>query len=270
VAVADRTTLGNIVFAPYSAVGWLATLGWMCLLSATTLPMLAFRRFESFQIKWPHPQISWPLWFIGCPLKVDRDPKYDKKKVSVFMLNHTSMLDASIACGSIQVPLCGLENAAHLKVPGYGWVLTMANAIPVRKGARRYEEIAEAFNERRSRGISVLAFPEAHRTMDGKVRPFKRGVFHIAVEAGIPITPMAVRGAYEMLPKGTWIHRPTKLHVYMAPQIETKDLTTDQVPQLMERVHEVVRAWVEDGVKKPELCLEPIPKVAPESDAAAQ
>ncbi|MCR9159412.1 MAG: lysophospholipid acyltransferase family protein [Nannocystaceae bacterium] len=224
---------------------------------ASALPVTLFKPFEKFQMLWVQPGVAMPLKFMLSKLVVDYDPLFDKTKMSVFTQNHVSMADANIACGAIPVPLCGLENASHLQVPGYGWLLKMSNAIPVRKGARRYEEVAEAFEERASRGISVLAFPEAHRTRDGKVGAFKKGVFHIAVKANIPIAPLCVRGAYHLLPKGEFTIRPSKVHVYMAPQIDTADLSEEDVPELMERVREVMRAWVEDGVKRPDLCTAP-------------
>jgi 1-acyl-sn-glycerol-3-phosphate acyltransferase len=176
----------------------------------------------------------------------------------VFVQNHVSMLDANIACGSIPVPLCGLENASHLHVPGYGWVLRMANAIPVRKGARRYEELAAAFRERASRGISVLAFPEAHRTRDGNVQPFKRGVFRMARDAGLPIVPVCTRGAFRMLPKGAITGRPSLIEVYIGPQVETEGLSDRQLEILAERMRETMQAWVDRREKRADLYLAPI------------
>ncbi|MBV1859977.1 MAG: 1-acyl-sn-glycerol-3-phosphate acyltransferase [Nannocystaceae bacterium] len=254
---AGRTKLGNALWTPYSMAVLGGGLAWMGGLWASALPFTLFQPFEKFQMKWVQPNVATPLKFALSKLEVDYDPAFDKTKMSVFMQNHVSMLDAGIACGSIPVPLCGLENAAHLQLPGYGWLLRMSNAIPVRKGGRRYEEIAAAFEERASRGISVLTFPEAHRTLDGNVGSFKRGVFKIAVKSNLPIAPLCVRGAYNLLPKGEFTIRPTRIEVYMAPQIDTTDLTDDDVPELMERVHEVMRSWVEDGVKRPELCTAP-------------
>ncbi|MEM6292869.1 MAG: lysophospholipid acyltransferase family protein [Myxococcota bacterium] len=247
-----------------------ASLTWMGGLWASALPFTIFKPFEKFQMKWVQPLVATPIRFAFSKLDVEYDPLFDKTKMSVFAQNHVSMMDANIACGSIPVPLCGLENAAHLDVPGYGWLLRMSNAIPVRKGANRYKEVAEAFRERASRGISVLAFPEAHRTLDGKVGKFKRGVFRIAVEANLPIAPLCVRGAYKMLPKGEFTIRPSRVHVYMAPQIDTTNLTEEDVPELMERVGEVMRAWVDDGVKRPDLCTAPFGlDRAPAEDASA-
>ncbi len=249
--------LGNALWAPYTVAAFGGTLAWMGALWASALPVTLFKPFEKFQMKWVQPLVATPLKFAFSKLDVEHDPEFDKTKMSVFMQNHVTMMDANIACGSIPVPICGLENAAHLDVPGYGWLLKMSNAIPVRKGGKRYSEVAEAFAERASRGISILTFPEAHRTLDGKVGDFKRGVFLISVRSNLPIAPVCVRGAYKMLPKGEYTIRPSRIHVYMAPQIDTSNLTEDDVPELMERVQELMRAWVDDGVRRPELCTAP-------------
>lgn len=255
----DRTLVGAALWAPWSAVGWVATLGWMGAIAASMLPMTLAVPFERLQIRYSfQPAVSWPLWLLLSPLRVTYDPGYDRSRVSVFTMNHVSMLDANIACGSIPVPLCGLENAAHLHLPGYGWLLRMSNAIPVRKGEGRFAEIAEAFGERASRGISVLAFPEAHRTLDGKLRPFKSGVFRAARDAGVPIVPVVSRGAYRMLPKGAFTMRPSRIEVYVAPQIETAGLSDDQIPALIERVREVMEAWIERKEMLGHRCLEPL------------
>lgn len=234
------------MWAPWSAVGWMATLGWMGTIAASMLPLTLAVPFERIQVRLGfQPAVAWPLWLLLSPLEVTYDPAYDRSRVSLFAMNHVSMLDANIACGSIPVPMCGLENASHLKVPGYGWLLKMSNAIPVRKGEGRLPGIVEAFRERASRGISVLAFPEAHRTLDGKLRPFKSGVFRAARDAGLPIVPVATRGAFRMLPKGAVTMRPSRIEVYVAPQIDTEELSDEQLPALMEHVREVMEGWIE-------------------------
>lgn len=254
----ERSLVGNVLWAPWSTVGWVGTLAWMGTIAASMLPLTLVVPFERIQSTLFQPATAWPLYLLLSPLEVTYDPAYDRSRVSLFAMNHVSMLDANIACGSIKVPLCGLENAAHLKIPGYGWLLKMSNAIPVRKGEGRLPEIVAAFRERASRGISVLAFPEAHRTLDGKLRPFKSGVFRAARDAGLPIVPIATRGAYRMLPKGAFTMRPSRIEVYIAPHIETEGLSDDDLPKLMERVREVLEGWIERKEMLGHRCAEPL------------
>jgi 1-acyl-sn-glycerol-3-phosphate acyltransferase len=235
----------DVLLWPWAPIAWLLAFAWMTVLVLVSLPVTLFIPFERFQMIWPHPQTGWTLAVTLSRVRITYDRRFDHKRPSMYVQNHVSTLDAHCACAAIPLPLCGLENAAHLKLPGYGWLMRLANAIPVEKGAGRFAQIARDVQERMSRGISILVFPEAHRTLDGKVRPFKRGVFQIARDSGIPVVPLAVRGMFEILPKGTLLIRPGKIEIYMGPQIETAGLTDDQVEELAEHVRQMIIGWVE-------------------------
>jgi 1-acyl-sn-glycerol-3-phosphate acyltransferase len=103
----------------------------------------------------------------------------------------------------------------------------------------------------------VLTFPEAHRTSDGKVQPFKRGVFQIARDAGIPVVPIAVRGMFEVLPKGRFLIRPGNVEIYMGPEIPTLGLSDAQLDRLSERVRDILVDWVDHRRTCGELVFEP-------------
>ena len=236
---------------------WLLSAVWTTAILVSIAPCLIFVPFERVQVLWGHPMMGWVVNFAFGRFRVHEDPLYQRDRTVVFVQNHVSMLDGYIACGVIRTPLCGLENAAHLRVPGYGWMMRAANAIGVERGAGRYRKIASAMKERASRGISILTFPEGHRTLDGNVAPFRLGVFRMARDAGLPIVPVAVRGAFRLLPKGAITARPATLDVYIGPPIETAGLTDEQLPELADRVREVVAAWVERGEMRGELCLQP-------------
>lgn len=264
-----RTLLGEILWAPYSVGAWLFTIVWLSTLAVVSIPFAAVFPFHRWQLWFTHPMTGWPCWVALGPVRTHVDPAY-RRIPSMFMQNHVSMLDGCIATASIRVPLCGLENASHLKVPGYGWIMRLASAIPVDRRKKDFlVDIREAIHERIDRGISVLTFPEGHRTMDGKVRPYKRGVFRMAIDSGLPIVPICVRGAYTLLPKGVFTVRPTFVDVYIAPQIETKGLTQAHLPMVQERVQQVTKAWVERGEKLGHLCKEPFPAIDEAADAEA-
>ncbi|MEM6990658.1 MAG: lysophospholipid acyltransferase family protein [Myxococcota bacterium] len=264
-----RTLIGEILWFPYSMFAWTLSLVWLCIVGLGCIVAVIFVPFERFQTRGPHQLTGMPMWFALGPVKTIEDPKYSRDVPSMFMQNHVSMLDGCTATASIRVPLCGLENAAHLSVPGYGWIMKCANAIAVdRKNPDLREMIRSSIHDRIARGISVLTFPEGHRTLDGKLRPFKNGVFRMAIESGIPISPIAVRGAYRVLPKGVVTVRPSQVTVYIAPQIETKGLTMEHLPALKERVRTVIEAFLERGEMLGDLCKEPL--ATPKADDAEE
>ncbi|MBW1876217.1 MAG: 1-acyl-sn-glycerol-3-phosphate acyltransferase, partial [Deltaproteobacteria bacterium] len=93
---------------------------------------------------------------------------------------------------------------------------------------------------------SILSFPEGHRTVTGHVGTFHDGLFHVAVELGVPVVPVAVTGLYEVLHKGSLIIRPgNEIIVYVEEPIPTDGMTTEDVPALRDRVRNIISARVE-------------------------
>ena len=254
--MADRPektrTARDLVYVPLSLAAWTGSFALMLGAVALSAPVALFVPFERFQTGFPKKMLASCLRLTGSRIEVDIDPAFDPSRPCVYAHNHTSVLDAHIAVWAIPGVFCGLENEAHLHVPGYGWLLRMANAIPVPRAREgRYRRVAEAFRDRARRGISILTFPEAHRTLDGKVRPFRRGVFFAARDAGLPVVPVAARGMYDLLPKGTWIVRPSRIHVRIGPPIETAGLSDAHVEDLTDTVRRIVADWVERGIWRP-------------------
>jgi len=243
---ARRTPIGDALWALPSLLVWTLSFGSMIILSLVCLPIAVFVRFERFQRWGPAQIMGFCPRYSGSRIHVHRDPGYDRSRVAVYVQNHVSVLDGHIALASIPQVICGLENAAHLRLPGYGMMMRLGNTIPVYKRSEgRSAEIAASVRERASRGISILTFPEGHRTIDGKVRDFRRGVFFIARDAGLPIVPVAVRGAYDMLPKGTPFLRAARIDVYIGAPVETAGLSDEAI----EGVIAEVRGWIIDRVE---------------------
>ncbi|MBI3272264.1 MAG: 1-acyl-sn-glycerol-3-phosphate acyltransferase [Planctomycetes bacterium] len=238
-----------IVFWAFWSVGvWTLSFLWMTVAILVSLPFLPFMRFERLQPLLPGRMLAMiPRWTLSS-IRVEHHPGFDPNRVSVILPNHTSMMDAHLLLRAIPTGFCGVMNAAHVWIPVYGWLMRLGNAIPLPKNREgRTAEITAAAKERASRGISIIVFPEAHRTLDGKLREFRRGGFFMARDAGLPVVPMAIRGMYEVFPKGTWIMRPGDVTIHVGPQVETAGLTDEQVGELAARVRAWISAIVERG-----------------------
>lgn len=179
-------------------------------------------------------------------LNIVYDPGFDPERVSVFCQNHVNVLDAFTACASIPQPFVGLMLAWHFKIPGYGWMMKATHGIPVHKGAKNRTELlcAEA-RDRANKGLSILAYPEAHRTSDGHVHSFKRGVFFMARDSGLPVVPLVVRGMFEINRKGSALFAPGKVDIYVGPQIETSNLDDDGILALAETMSTAMGRFVD-------------------------
>ncbi len=186
--------------------------------------------------------------FTLSKFKVIYDPKLERKRPSVYCSNHTNLLDAHVACASIPMPFCGVMDAWHFKVPGYGWMMKASRGIPVfRRKRSMLEDLTREAKVRLEEGLSILVFPEAHRTRDGKIQKFRKGVFRMARDAGYPVVPFAVRGMYEVNQKGSLLFKPGNVTVYVGRQYETANKSDEELEALAEEVREVLSRFVERG-----------------------
>jgi 1-acyl-sn-glycerol-3-phosphate acyltransferase len=87
-----------------------------------------------------------------------------------------------------------------------------AGYVPIRRGDKDSHGVAmQAAKERLHAGIAMFFFPEGTRSVDGRIKEFKTGAFRLAVENNVPIVPIALKGAGNLLPKGSW--KPGRAHV---------------------------------------------------------
>jgi 1-acyl-sn-glycerol-3-phosphate acyltransferase len=231
------------------AFAYPAAFGLMAAAMVPSIPLAAVMPFERFQTKFPQPLMALVPYVTGSSLKVTYAAGFDPDRVSMFMMNHTSILDAHVALHAVPRAFCGIQHVHHFKLPFYGWLMRKGNGIGVEKGAAgQAQRVAEQVHDRAERGISVLGFPEGRRTQNGRILPFRRGMFLMARDGGLPVVPLCVRGLWGVLRRGEWVVRPGKIEVYVGPQIETRDLTDEQIGELADRFQRFTADFVERGV----------------------
>jgi 1-acyl-sn-glycerol-3-phosphate acyltransferase len=111
----------------------------------------------------------------------------------------------------------------------------------VLRGVRR--SAVEALRRAReilAQRVSVVIFPEGTRSTTGDLLPFKDGAFRLAIEAGVPILPLAVSGTSTVLRKHDWRFGRSRAEVRVLPPVETTGLTLKDVPALRERVRDMI------------------------------
>lgn len=234
--------------AAYSTVVWTASFAWMGGVAVTWAAVslvIPSRRTHNYI---GGPGMGAVLRMTLSRVEIIYDPDFDPEQRGVFMQNHVNLLDAHAACASIPHAFCGMMNAWQFKIPMYGWIMKLADGIPVPGGKNRYRVIAEAARDRAKKGISILAFPEAHRTLDGKVAEFKRGVFWMARIAGLPVIPLATHGMYDLMRKGSFLLKPARITIYVGAQIQTRGLSDAELAAVMERTQKIIADFAERGI----------------------
>ncbi|MEN9798564.1 MAG: hypothetical protein RL653_2260 [Pseudomonadota bacterium] len=140
------------------------------------------------------------LWLCGAKLELEPLPPLDWSRPYVFVMNHQSGLD--ICCAFVAVPT-GLRFVAKhtlAYVPFLGWFMWATGMVFIDR-SNRFKAMAslKKAGERIRAGASILMYPEGTRSKDGTVLPFKKGPFLVALEAGVPVVPVAVEGSAQVL-----------------------------------------------------------------------
>ncbi len=166
----------------------------------------------------------------------------DTNQSYIFMSNHQSHLDAVAYAPNLPFRIRFFAKKELVNVPIFGQALYMARHIFIDRknveSAKKSIEKAKGFIKKYK--LSVLVFPEGTRSMTGKMGEFKKGGFVLALETGLPIVPLAVRGSYELLPPHTLKIKSGLIHLAVGEPISMAGYTMDTKDALIERVRTAI------------------------------
>jgi 1-acyl-sn-glycerol-3-phosphate acyltransferase len=184
----------------------------------------------------------------GVRVTVEGLERLQPGRTYVFAANHQSFYDIPIAFWRIPYQLRIISKDAIGRFPFLGWHLKRTGHMLVDRARPDRKSIFEWGARLTSNGLSLIIFPEGTRTRDGRVGPFKRGGFYIAVTAGLPIVPVSIVGSRHVMLKGRLATYPGHVRVVIHDPIETAGLSEDDVRSLSERVRQVVAPDAESDV----------------------
>ena len=168
----------------------------------------------------------------GVTLRVHGLARLARDRSYVFMANHASHFDGYAIAATLPHQWRAVLDAWIRRIPVFGWIGVLAGHVFLDRSqsATAVEALNRAAGVIRG-GISVLIFPEGTFNEDARLRPFKRGGFHLALRAGVPIVPLTV---VETATGPARVVRAIDLHV--GEPIETAALGEAAIPALMEQV----------------------------------
>jgi len=185
-------------------------------------------------------------WTIGARITVRGVENLDPDGTYVYMANHSSLVDIPAMFAYLPYQFRIMAKKELFYVPFMGWHLWTAGNFPVdrsdpRKTARSLRNVIEGVR----RGKSLAVFPEGTRSPDGKLRDFKPGSFKIAIKAGVPIVPVAIRGTHAILPKHSLVPRPGAVEVIIGRPLATDGSSDKDVRVLIEKTHHAIELELE-------------------------
>jgi 1-acyl-sn-glycerol-3-phosphate acyltransferase len=163
----------------------------------------------------------------------------DHKSAYIYMSNHVSNLDPPAQVPELPHRIAVMTKAELFKIPILGRAMRLAQFIPVDRKNRdaAIDSVNEAVRTVQS-GVSMLVYPEGTRSKDGRLLPFKKGPFHLAMQSGVPVVPITLLGSHQAWPKGKFaIYPGTVTMIFHAP-IDPKQF--DSRESLMVAVRDVV------------------------------
>lgn len=182
------------------------------------------------------------LWLAGVRLEVRGREKIPVQGAAVFMPNHQSNCDPP-AVVSVLPPVLILAKQEFFRVPVLGRAMRLRGFIPVdRKNRERGIQAVEKAVESLKAGHSFLAYPEGTRSPDGRLQPFKKGVFMMAIQAGAPIVPISISGSNKIMRKGEITMRPGTVRITFHDPIPTRGCTLEDRGRIMEAVRKGILA----------------------------
>jgi 1-acyl-sn-glycerol-3-phosphate acyltransferase len=188
----------------------------------------------------------------GAKFEVKHSTGFDPARTSIFICNHVNLFDAFVIYSAIPQFVRGFELDSHFKYPIYGWMMGRFGNVPVPDAPSRegLEIMTQRAKAALDSGVSLIAFAEGGRTRDGRVQPFKKGIFNLAQRFGVPIVPMSIVGSYEFFQTGNWMLYPAKITVYLHDTIETAGISRNEIDALRQRVQEIVALPVEESIAR--------------------
>ncbi len=160
------------------------------------------------------------------------------------MSNHVSNLDPPALIPRIPGRTAAFAKRALFKLPVFGYCLKLGSFIPVDRtgSAHTAQEIVGAAKRVLEQGVHITTFVEGTRSRDGRMLPFKKGTFYLAMQTGAPCIPVSIYGTETLMSKGSFAIKPGTAQIIFHAPLHPADFAT------REELLGAVRASIASGL----------------------
>jgi 1-acyl-sn-glycerol-3-phosphate acyltransferase len=166
-----------------------------CWLTGDVLPLYRGTRF----------MLSSSCWMAGVRFRTQGMERIPKDRACIFMVNHVSNLDPPVIISLIPGRTSAFLKRSLMKIPILGTGFRQGEFIPVdRRGSPAEAQASVAMAQKvLAKGVHITTFVEGTRSPNGRMLPFKKGPFFLAMAAGAPVVPVSIYGTEKLLGKGS-------------------------------------------------------------------
>ena len=191
---------------------------------------------------------------IGLDLNVKGEEHLWSHRPAVFVFNHQSKADVVIAARLLRRDLAGIGKKEIKKMPIIGKVLEWGGVVYIDRenAAGAIEAMTPLVDAMRNDDKSVVLAPEGTRTVSPRLAAFKKGAFHLAMQAGVPMVPIVIRNAGDVAPKGDFVFRAASVDVEVLPPVDTSEWNKATIDDHVREVRNMfLKALGQPEVKPP-------------------
>ncbi|MEJ8568252.1 lysophospholipid acyltransferase family protein [Elongatibacter sediminis] len=173
-------------------------------------------------------------WLTPISVTVEGRQNADRKNTYVVVCNHQSQYDIPVVYGWLDLDLKWVMKQELRKIPGIGIGCEKAGHIFVnRRNPREARKAVMQALDRLGDGVGILFFAEGTRSDDGRLLPFKKGAFRLAIEQQLPVLPITITGTRDVLPARTLQLFPGRCTMHIHPPIDTTEMSLQDLDALL-------------------------------------
>ena len=188
------------------------------------------------------------LWSCGIKIRAKGRENIDPQASRIYMTNHQSYFDIFALLAYIPVHFKFILKKELMRIPLFGLAMRKAVYIAIdRDDPKEAIQSMRQAAEKLKSGASLVVFPEGTRSVDGRLLPFKRGAFNLAIRTGCDIVPLAISNSYLIVPKGSLKINRGGFEIAIGKPISTKGCTKKDISRLMDKVGESISGLLEEG-----------------------
>jgi putative phosphoserine phosphatase/1-acylglycerol-3-phosphate O-acyltransferase len=192
------------------------------------------------------------LAVLGVDVEVIGEENLWSDRPCVFIINHQSKIDMFLMMYLIRRGFTGVAKKEAANTPGFGTFMRMADmAFIDRADTGKAIDALKPAVDRLKQGLCVAIAPEGTRSWSPQVGPFKKGAFHMARQAGVPVVPVVIRNAGEVMGRNDQTMRAGKVQVAVLPPVHVKDWKVEdmevRVAEVRQQFVDTLEHWPEVG-----------------------